>query len=59
MPISDRCYHIPTSPGQGVCTCVDALIWARLTIECQARRIVELERLTQQGVAALLNVDAP
>ncbi len=45
----DGCYHVPTSPGQKMCRHLDQLMWARLTIECQARRIVELERAWQEN----------
>lgn len=47
--ISDRCYHVPTSPGQDMCTCIDELMWVRLLVELQAKRIVELERQVQKG----------
>lgn len=47
--MSPDCQHVPTSPGQGVCERLDKLMWARLTIECQARRIAELERDAQRG----------
>jgi hypothetical protein len=50
MPIADTCYHVPTSPGQTVCGCLDLIMWTRLLVELQARRIVELEREAQQGV---------
>lgn len=41
--IDDRCYHIPTAPGQGVCSCLDALMWTRLLVELLCRRVAELE----------------
>lgn len=47
MPISDRCYHVPTAPGQTICTCLDELMWLRLLVELQARRIVQLETAVQ------------
>jgi hypothetical protein len=46
---SDRCYHVPTSPGQTMCTCLDYTIWLRLVIEVQARYIADLERRMQQA----------
>lgn len=57
MAVSDRCYHVEVSPGQ-MCTCLDNLMWARLTIECQARRIVELEREAQRHGPRLLQIPA-
>lgn len=45
---SDRCYHIPTSHGQSVCTCLDRRMWLELLVELQARRIAELETERQR-----------
>ncbi len=45
----DRCCHMQTSPGQIVCTCLDARMWLRLLVELQARRIAELEADAQRG----------
>lgn len=52
--LSDRCYHVPTAPGQGVCTCLDELMWVRLLVELQARRIAELEAAAQAGRPQLI-----
>lgn len=52
--ISGRCYHVPVSPGQGVCTCLDALMWARLTIEGLCRRVAELETQAQRHEPRLI-----
>lgn len=56
MPISDRCYHVPTSHGQSMCTCLDLIMWTRLLVELQARRITELEQQTQHCEPWVLNV---
>jgi hypothetical protein len=53
--IGDRCYHVPTAPGQGVCTCLDELMWLRLLVELQARRIAQLEHAAQQHPPQLLD----
>lgn len=45
----DRCYHIPTSEGQSVCTCLDRRMWLEMLVELQARRIAELEYERQQN----------
>ena len=39
----DRCYHIPTAPGQSMCTCRDRQMFLEVLIELQARRLTELE----------------
>lgn len=44
---SDRCYHIPTSPGQSMCTCEDNRMFLELLVELQARHIATLERRLQ------------
>lgn len=43
------CQHIPTSPGQSVCRCLDRQMWLELAVELQARRITELEEERQRG----------
>jgi len=43
MALNSKCYHVPVSPGQQMCDCLDTLIWTRLLVELQARRNVELE----------------
>ena len=53
----DACYHIRTSPGQSVCTCLDELMWLRLLVELQARRITQLEEQAQHGVASVLTIE--
>lgn len=53
MGPGDRCYHVPTSPGQKVCTCLDEIMTLRLTVELLARRIVQLERDNQRGEIVL------
>jgi hypothetical protein len=55
MPISDRCYHVPTAPGQTMCACLDLIMWTRLLVELQARRIAELEQRVQHGEPWVLN----
>jgi len=32
MPIDDRCHHVPTAPGQRMCTCLDLIMHLRLGI---------------------------
>lgn len=54
--ISDRCYHVPTAPGQSVCTCVDELMWLRLLVELQARRLVQLEATAQAGEPQTIDI---
>jgi hypothetical protein len=56
MPISDRCYHVEVSPGQSMCTCLDLIMWTRLLVELQARRITELEQQMQRHEPWVLNV---
>ena len=51
---SDRCYHIPTSPGQKMCTCEDNRMALELTIELMARHIATLERRLQTHKPVLL-----
>lgn len=41
---SDRCYHIPTSPGQTMCACQDYRMTLELTIELMAKHIITLEQ---------------
>lgn len=53
---SDRCYHIPTSHGQSVCTCLDRRMWLELLVELQARRIVELEAERQRSRPVTLHI---
>jgi hypothetical protein len=55
---SDRCYHVPTSPGQTMCTCLDYTIWLRLVIEVQARYIADLERRMQASHPQLIDPGA-
>jgi hypothetical protein len=40
----DRCYHIPISVGQTLCTCQDNRMFLELLIEQQARHIAQLQR---------------
>jgi hypothetical protein len=51
----DRCYHIPTSPGQKMCTCEDNRMMLELIIEMQARHIVQLQRRAQENTAFVWN----
>lgn len=44
----DRCYHIPTSEGQSMCSCMDYIMWLRVVIQTQAEYIVDLERRMQK-----------
>lgn len=46
---SDRCYHVPTSEGQKMCTCQDFRMWLELIIQTQAEYIAYLERRYQKG----------
>jgi hypothetical protein len=55
---SDRCYHVPTSPGQTVCTCLDYVMWLRVVIEVQARYIADLERRMQASAPKVLTIAA-
>jgi hypothetical protein len=54
----DRCAHVPTSPGQRICTCLDRRMFLELLVELQARRIVELEREAQRHEPRLLQIPA-
>lgn len=57
---SDRCYHIPMSDGQKMCSCKDYQMTLELTIELLCKRVVELEaRLSrhQPQVLTPLSVD--
>jgi crotonobetainyl-CoA:carnitine CoA-transferase CaiB-like acyl-CoA transferase len=54
----DRCQHVPTSPGQTMCTCLDERMWLRLCLELAARRIVQLETAAQRGTARIIDVTA-
>jgi hypothetical protein len=51
----DRCYHVPTSPGQTVCTCLDYTIWLRFVIQVQGGYIADLERRMQARVPQLID----
>lgn len=42
MNLDDRCQHVPTSPGQSVCTCLDGQMWRDFVIEVQAEVIANL-----------------
>lgn len=55
----DRCYHVPTSPGQSVCTCLDRRMWLELALELAARRIVELEAAVQRRKPEVLTIGVP
>lgn len=55
---SDQCYHIPTSPGQSMCTCEDNRMFLELLIELQARHIATLERRLQKGEPHVLVQDS-
>lgn len=52
----DRCVHVPTSPGQTVCTCLDRRMWLELLVELQARRIVELTARIENPPPWVLNI---
>jgi hypothetical protein len=39
----DRCLHVPTAPGQRVCTCLDERMWLRFVIQVQAEVIRQLQ----------------
>lgn len=53
---SDRCYHVPTAPGQTMCTCQDHRMFLELLIEMQSRHIAYLERRFQKGdIKVILN----
>lgn len=56
---SDRCYHVPTSPGQTVCTCLDYAMWLRFVIQVQADYIADLERRMQAGTPRLIELANP
>jgi hypothetical protein len=40
----DRCQHVPTSPGQSVCTCLDTRMWLEFVVQVQAQYIDYLTR---------------
>lgn len=46
---SDRCYHVPMSPGQKMCACKDYQMTLELTIELLCRHIARLEAKLQEG----------
>lgn len=38
-----------------MCGCLDLLMWTRLLVELQARRIVELEACAQRGAVTMID----
>jgi hypothetical protein len=40
----DGCYHVPVSPGQTMCGCIDRIVWLRFVISVMAEHIADLER---------------
>lgn len=44
----DRCQHVPTSPGQTVCTCLDTRMTLRLALELERATVDYL--LSRQGL---------
>jgi hypothetical protein len=51
---TDRCYHIPTSEGQSMCTCQDHRMFLEMLIQMQAEYITYLERRFQKGEVRLI-----
>lgn len=56
---TDRCYHVPTSPGQSMCTCEDNRMSLELLVELQAWHIARLENRLQRHEARLLEIKLP
>lgn len=44
----DRCYHVPMSEGQSMCSCEDNRILLETIIQLQAAHIVALQRRLQR-----------
>lgn len=40
----DRCQHVPTSPGQSVCSCRDRQMWLEFVVQVQSETIARLLR---------------
>lgn len=55
----DRCYHVPTSPGQGVCTCRDRQMWLEFVVQVQAETIARLLRERGGNEPLQINVYTP
>lgn len=45
----DRCQHVPTAPGQTVCTCLDTRMTLRFALDVE-RRLVDF-LLERQGLS--------
>lgn len=55
----DRCYHVPTAPGQSVCTCLDRRMFLEFLVALQAQRIVELHADKKVGPITYLQGPCP
>lgn len=55
----DRCYHVPTSEGQSVCTCLDKRMWLEFVIQVQAEMIAKLLKERHDSSPVLINLECP